>query len=86
MEGVGRHLGGCIGKFPDSVDKEIDSYKINTHWEATQKVMAAKLKWQRAVPFAVLAPGGKSVNFWIHHRISRQYTARKRERDLLWTD
>jgi hypothetical protein len=22
--------------------------------------------WQRAVPFAVLAPGGQSGNFWIH--------------------
>jgi len=24
--------------------------------------------WQKAVPFAVLAPGGQSVNFWIHPR------------------
>jgi len=24
---------------------------------------------QRAVPFAVLAPGGQSENFWIHPRI-----------------
>jgi hypothetical protein len=24
------------------------------------------LVWQRAVPFAVLAPGGQSGNFWIH--------------------
>jgi uncharacterized membrane protein len=25
--------------------------------------------WQRAVPFAVLAPGGQSGNFWIHLRM-----------------
>jgi len=25
--------------------------------------------WRRAVPFAVLAPGGQSRNFWIHPRI-----------------
>jgi len=27
--------------------------------------------WQRAVSFAVLAPGGQSGNFWIHPRILR---------------
>jgi hypothetical protein len=45
----------------------------NTRWEATQRVMAAKLTrlthncvyWQRAVPYSVLAPGGQSGNFWI---------------------
>jgi hypothetical protein len=31
---------GCIQKFPDWVDNEIT---INTPWEATQRVMAAKL-------------------------------------------
>jgi hypothetical protein len=54
----------------------------NTRWEATQRVMAAKLArlthkiaiysciWsQRAVLFAVLAPGGQSGSFWIHPRI-----------------
>jgi hypothetical protein len=34
---------GCIQKFPDRVDKEIYAYKISTLWEATQRVMAAKL-------------------------------------------
>jgi hypothetical protein len=46
---------------------------INTCWEATQRVMAAKLTRQThkiTVPFAVLAPGGQSWNFWIHLRIS----------------
>jgi hypothetical protein len=33
-------LWGCIQKFPDWVDNEI---KINTRWEAKQRVMAAKL-------------------------------------------
>jgi hypothetical protein len=28
--------------------------------------------WQRVVPFAVLAPGGQSWNFWIHVRIARK--------------
>jgi hypothetical protein len=33
---------GCIQKFPDWIDNEIYAYK-NTRWEATQRVMAAKL-------------------------------------------
>jgi hypothetical protein len=33
---------GCIQKFPDWVDNEINN-KINTRWEATQRVMATKL-------------------------------------------
>jgi len=53
----------------------------NTRWEATQRVTAAELTRlthkiaiqlrlvQRAVPFAVLARGGQSGNFWIHPRI-----------------
>jgi hypothetical protein len=51
---------------------------INTRWEPTQRVMAAKLTRlthkiaiQRhlvAEPFAVLAPGGQSGNFWTHPR------------------
>jgi hypothetical protein len=54
----------------------------NTRWEATQRVMAAKLirlthkmatqlhlVAERPVPFAVLASGGQSGNFWIHPRI-----------------
>jgi hypothetical protein len=52
---------------------------INTRWEATQKVMQAKLtrmthKIARqlhqvtAVPFAFLVPGGQSGNFWIYPR------------------
>jgi hypothetical protein len=49
---------------------------INTRYEATQRVMAAKLTRLThkirtrlhlviGVPFAVLAPGGQSGNFWI---------------------
>jgi hypothetical protein len=35
---------GCIQKFPDWVDNEINiATTINTHWEATQRVMVAKL-------------------------------------------
>jgi hypothetical protein len=47
--------------------------------QKTQKVMAAKLTrlthkiatqlhLMAAVPFAVLAPGGQSENFWVHPR------------------
>jgi hypothetical protein len=32
---------GCIQKFPDWVDNEIN--KINTRWEATQRIMVPKL-------------------------------------------
>jgi len=53
---------------------------INTHWEAAQRVIAAKLTRlthkielqlylaAESLPFAVLAPGGQSGNFWIHPR------------------
>jgi hypothetical protein len=34
----------------------------------THKIAIQLQQWQRAVPFAVLAPGGRSGNFWIHHR------------------
>jgi hypothetical protein len=65
--------------------ESITKYKltpINTRQEVTQIVMAAKCialthriaiqihPVQRAVPFAVLAPGGQSGNFWIHPRIA----------------
>jgi len=30
---------------------------------------------ERAVPFAVLAPGGQSGNFWVHRRINEHLTA-----------
>jgi hypothetical protein len=33
----------CIQKFPDAVDNEITLTTINTRWEATQSVMAAKI-------------------------------------------
>jgi hypothetical protein len=33
----------------------------------THKI-AIQLQWQRAVTFAVLAPGGQSGSFWIHSR------------------
>jgi hypothetical protein len=63
----------------ESITKYMLTFGI-TRWEATQMVMAAKLSRlthrteillhlvQRAVPFAVLAPGGQSGNFWIHPR------------------
>jgi hypothetical protein len=70
---------GCIQKFPDWVVTKYTLTTINTRWEATQRVMAAKLTklthkiaipfhLVTAVPFAVLAPGGQSGNFWIHPR------------------
>jgi hypothetical protein len=46
---------------------------INTRWEATQCVMAAKLTrltQKIEIPFEVLAPGGQSGNFCIHPRVS----------------
>jgi hypothetical protein len=33
----------CTQKFPDWVDNKINSNKVNTHWEATQRIMVAKL-------------------------------------------
>jgi hypothetical protein len=39
-----RKIRGCIQKFPDWLDNEIKkTIIINTRWEATQRVMAAKL-------------------------------------------
>jgi len=35
----------------------------------THKIAIQLQLWQRAVPFAVLAPGGQSGNFWIHPRM-----------------
>jgi hypothetical protein len=58
---------------------------INIRWEATQRVMAAKLPRLthkittklhlvgESLSLAVLAPGGQSGNFWIHPRISYIY-------------
>jgi hypothetical protein len=52
-----------------------------TRWQASQRVMAAKFTRliykiaillhlvAETVPFAVLAPGGQSGNFWIHPHI-----------------
>jgi hypothetical protein len=69
------HIRGCNQKFPDWVETT-----RSTRWEVTQRVMAAKLirlahktaiqvHLLTAVPFAVLAPGGHSGNFWIHIRM-----------------
>jgi len=74
-----------------------------TRWEATQRVMAAakltrlthkiaiQLHLVTAVPYAVLAPGGQSWNFWMHpHTVSGQFvqtvfinTSHKSFRDVL---
>jgi hypothetical protein len=37
------HLRGCIQKFPDWVITKYTLTTINTHWKATQMIMAAKL-------------------------------------------
>jgi hypothetical protein len=76
---VARFVWECIQKFPNWVDNETTI--INSRWEATQRVMAAKLTRlthkiatqlhlvaQRSIPFAVLAPGGHSGNFWLRPR------------------
>jgi hypothetical protein len=75
------NLRKCIQKFPDGV---ITKYTLTfgiTRWKVAQRVMAAKLTrlthkiaiqltyWQRAVPFAVLAPVGQFNNFWIHPHV-----------------
>jgi hypothetical protein len=64
----------------ESITKYILS-TINTRWEATQRVMAAKLVRlthkisiqlhlvAESLTFAVLAPGGQSEIFWIQPRI-----------------
>jgi hypothetical protein len=38
-----RHIRGCIQKFPDWVITKYTLTTINTRWETTQRVMAAKL-------------------------------------------
>jgi hypothetical protein len=64
------------------------STTINTRWEATQRVMAAKLTrlthkiamqlhLVAAVTFTVIAPGGQFGNFWIHYRTSQNNSLRK---------
>jgi hypothetical protein len=57
---------------------ELITKQNNTRWEATQRVMPAKLTkqpynctyWKRAVSTAVLTPGGQSRNFWLHPHMS----------------
>jgi hypothetical protein len=61
---------------------EINNNK-NKHSFRSNTVMVAKLtrltheiavQLQKVVPFAVLAPGGQSGNFWIHPRTNRVRT------------
>jgi len=73
---------GCIQKFPDRVIRKYTLITINARWKATQRIMVAKLTRlthkiviqlypvQRVLPFAVLASGGHSGNFWIRPRKS----------------
>jgi hypothetical protein len=67
LNGIFTGVRGRIQRFPNSVDN-----KINTRWEATQRVMAAKLT-RLTHKIAVLAPGGQFGNFWIHPRMSSIY-------------
>jgi len=77
----GRHT-RVIQKFPDWV---ITKYMLTTKtvfekqhkglWRQNSLDWLAKYRynctsWQRAVPFAVLAPACQSGNFWIHPQIS----------------
>jgi hypothetical protein len=72
---------GCIEKFPDCVDNEINKHNNNkhtlrsntkgyggkTHRVAIQQHQVAQNC--TVLHCTVLAPGGKSGNFWIHPRI-----------------
>ena len=64
---------------------------LNTHWEATERVMAAKLirltqkikmllnTVAETTPLALLSPNGKFENFWIHlHTHNRLHQTCKR--------
>jgi hypothetical protein len=66
-------------------------YKLTfgiTRWEATQSIMAAELTRlthkiaiqlhlvAESSPFAFLAPGGQSGNFWIHLRNFKHFWLR----------
>jgi hypothetical protein len=78
------HIRGCIQKFPDLVDNEKKKKKKNNNNKHSLRSktkayggkihkMAIQLHLMAAscVPFAVLAPGGQSGNFWIDPHILR---------------
>jgi hypothetical protein len=78
---IGRYI--IYTRVYSKVSGLITKYKlttIKTRWEATQRIMAAKLTrlTQKSdttapsgrVPFVVLAPDGHSGNFWIHLHIA----------------
>jgi len=79
---------GSIQKFPDWAITKWTT--INTRWEATQRVMVAKLVRlthkiatqlhlvAELCHLQFLAPGGQSGNFWIHPHIQ----AKRRQRFL----
>jgi hypothetical protein len=44
----------------------------------THKMAYSCTQWQRAVPVAVLAPGGQSGNFWTNPHIPGRYFTKPR--------
>jgi hypothetical protein len=66
-------LRGCIQKFPDWVDNEINnnkhSLRSNTKGYGSKTHYSDSQNSDTTAPSAVLAPGGQSRNFWIHPRI-----------------
>jgi hypothetical protein len=55
---------GWIQNFPDRLDNEIKTAKINTRWEATQRVMAAKLNTLTHKIAIQLHPVAESCTIW----------------------
>jgi hypothetical protein len=75
----------CIRKFPESIT-QYTLTTMNTRWDATQRVVVAKLTRMthriviqlhlvaESSTIFVLAPGGQSGNFWIYPRNPPSHT------------
>jgi len=71
----------CIQKFPDWVENDVYAYLLHFSFRCNTKGYGDKITRlthkiaielhlvAESLPFAVLAPGGQSGNFWIHHHI-----------------
>jgi hypothetical protein len=76
-----QHLRRCIQKFADCVDNKIyayfsyyslrsntKDYDGKTHYTYSENSDTTAPSGRELLPFAVLAPGGQSGNFWIYLR------------------
>jgi hypothetical protein len=95
--GEARYIRGCIQNFgTESITKQTTE-AINTRWEATQRVVAAKLTRlthkiaiqlhlvAESVLFVILAAGGQFGNLWIHPRTRGEEGERHQKKSALNT-